>query len=112
MNAWFAPTTRDTLGVGVRVTVAGTGKFVVLTALLLLHPARKPTRTRRRPKIAEPTNSDLLIYPPRSHGRPQGEFLCLNSVRKAPSVEAAIPFGKFEPVCGRPSPQAKSRTEQ
>src|SRR5271167_525033 len=88
----------DRFGVGVRTTLAGTAKLVVLTALLPPHPARPATREiRRAPKAAKPTIPDLPIHPPRPRGHPRGELRLLGmySLWKISSVEDANLFSKL-----------------
>jgi hypothetical protein len=40
VKGWFVPISMERLSVGVMTMLAGTAKFVVVTALLLLHPGR------------------------------------------------------------------------
>ena len=72
VNDWFVPISMDRFGVGVMAMLAGTAKFVVLTALLLLHPTR-PVARRIERATANPTKPDLPMHPPRPHARPRGK---------------------------------------
>jgi len=105
VNDWFVPVSMDRFGVGVMAMLAGTAKFVVLTALLLPHPTRPATRRIGR-ATANPTKPDLPMHPPRPHARPRASTLSSSVFAlEVSQCRGCEFFRQVEPACGRPSPQ-------
>jgi hypothetical protein len=103
VKVWFAvPTSIETMFVGARMMLAGTGKTVFLVGLLLLqlvNAAIKLTAiSMRADRAIIKEEDDLPIDPPRpviSARRAR-----LDSFWKAPSVEARIFFSKLSRFAG------------